>query len=103
MWLLVSFLVLKHLAEEERAGCFTSMLLLLSCGCWSFCVTPCGAVVCLWYVYVTFPGHTRLLLEIFNVALVLTFSSKLTNYTIYLFVFVLLYADGPFVFGTDEK
>ena len=29
----IQYLVCNHLAEEERAGCFTLIVFLLSCGC----------------------------------------------------------------------
>ena len=42
------------------AGCFASLVFLLSCGCLYSVSLPCGAVG--WFVNVTFPGHTRFLL-----------------------------------------
>ena len=36
----VSFLILNHLAEEERAGCFTLIVLLLLCGRYCYISFP---------------------------------------------------------------
>ena len=57
----------NHLVEEERAGNFTLIVLLLSCVCLClsvFCVLCLFLTVPwvgLWSVIVAFPGHTHLL------------------------------------------
>ena len=57
----MSILVLQHLDREERAGCFTLFVFLVSCDC---CVAllhdACGLSVTL-----VFLGHTHLLFWLF--------------------------------------
>ena len=49
----------NHLDGEEKAGCFTQFVFLVSCDC---CVAlPRGAMGCLQFVIVVFPDHTNLL------------------------------------------
>ena len=49
----------NHLDVEERAGCFSWFVLLVSQDCWV--ALPPSAWVCLQFVIVVFPGHTHLL------------------------------------------
>ena len=49
----VSFLVFNHLAEEERAGCFT----MVACGCLYSVSFPPDAAVGLQYVILAFPAN----------------------------------------------
>ena len=51
----------NHLAEEERAGCFTLAVFLLSCDFWCSVSLPRGPCVGLQCVIMTFPGHAYLL------------------------------------------
>ena len=53
--------VCSHYAEEERTGCFTLFVFLLSSSCCCFVFLPRGAVG--WYLIMAFPGHTHLLLD----------------------------------------
>ena len=49
------FWLCNHLAEEERTGCLTLMMLFLSCDC--FLLLPW---VGLWPMIKAFPGHTQI-------------------------------------------
>ena len=51
----MSSLAINHLAEEERAGCFTLVMFLVLCG-YLFSVSILHGVISL-SVVVTFPGH----------------------------------------------
>ena len=45
----VSFLVFSHLNGEERVGCFTLIVFLMSCDCYSsdaLALRCCGSAVC---------------------------------------------------------
>ena len=59
----MSFLVLQHLAEEERTACFTFIVFFLYISV-SLCSLslPCGAMVGLSSVTVAFLGHSWFLL-----------------------------------------
>ena len=61
LWVtLCPFKFCNHLDGEERAGCFTKFVLLVSRVC---CVAlPCEPWGCLQFVIVVFPDHTHLLL-----------------------------------------
>ena len=69
MWLLVAFLFSNHIAEEERAGWFTIIVLLMSCGYLFSVSLPRCVVGC--SVIVAFPGHNYLsyLLFYFNMCI----------------------------------
>ena len=54
----------NHLDEEDRAGCFTVIVFLMSCLLWLFLMVPLvGGLQC---VIVVFPDHTE---KIFRVEL----------------------------------
>ena len=52
----------NHLANEEKAGCFTCIVSLMSCGCYCSLPLPRGAVGGLQCLIVAFPGFTYFLL-----------------------------------------
>ena len=58
MQYIVSFLVCNHLDDEERAGCFTFIVFLMSSGFFSFFLFLTVPLVGLQSVNVTFPGHS---------------------------------------------
>ena len=71
---LVSFLVCNYL-EEERAGCFTLIVFLMSCDCW-YSVdssSQCRGFVCS-NCAVLFTDHTHLLIATIYPATVLCYS-----------------------------
>ena len=55
----MSFLVFQPFSEEERAGCFTLFVFLLSYDCECSVSLPCGPMGR--FVIVAFPGHTHFL------------------------------------------